>query len=710
MIETRLRIICFGLWLASAAGAQELTQPGLDLTKIAGPEACGECHVSAFGVWKGTPHATGFQTLHRTESAEAIADRMGFKLIKRNSLCLRCHYTPTRRDDDVRALAGVSCESCHGAGRDWIEVHNNYGGKGIDHHSETPEHRTQRIAASRAAGMRSASDLYGVASSCYGCHTVPEERLVNVGKHSLGSSDFELTAWTGGEIRHNFLASFLDGDGTHNAVRPPPHRRRTYVLGRALALEHALRGVAAASEEGVYLKAMQGRLRGALAELRLLSRLGDLPEVDEMLAAARQAKARLGHGPELLAAADRVANAARAFLDHHDGTRLAMLDPLVEGRPEDLELDEPEIADQDPGDETTGDEATGRPPPNRVAESGPAAPGSPAGVSTNTASSSATAQGIPATGETRTHLRPRSDHQTLAATACQKCHGDQHVWWYEDRHYTSIEPFLEGAPEVVKIARLYGLSPSRMNRADSLCMDCHGTTASSRRGREVQDGVSCQSCHGPAADYLEPHQEGDKALGKERPGWRKALQLGMVDLRDLERRIANCASCHYVTDPRLISSGHPTGAAFDLPGGMAKVRHWQKAVEPPASLQTAWRAQLAKRGPIPEVRLARLAPRSGTTASSGAPSAGVGADDEPRAQRPRVLAPRPARGGSRAASNPEPATPLPALDLPAFPDFVPSTSIEDLLSFLKQRLETLYRAAGPRRIPPAPAAESELNP
>ncbi len=60
---------------------------------------------------------------------------------------LRCHYTPQVSNDQLRAFSGVSCESCHGAGRDWINVHNDYGGKGFDHASETPEHRARLAVA-----------------------------------------------------------------------------------------------------------------------------------------------------------------------------------------------------------------------------------------------------------------------------------------------------------------------------------------------------------------------------------------------------------------------------------------------------------------------------------------------------------------------------------------------------------------------------------
>ncbi|MCG8457785.1 MAG: cytochrome c family protein, partial [Holophagales bacterium] len=324
----------FSLFAATDAGWGQAGAPalaGLDPEKVTTAEACGECHVSAYDVWKKTTHATGFKSLHRLDSAAEIADRMGVKLMKRDSVCLDCHYTPTRQRGQERAVSGVSCESCHGAGRDYIDVHNDYGGKGIDHRTETPEHRALRLERSLEGGMRPPSDLYAVAANCYGCHTVPNEKLVNVGKHSIGSTEFDLVERLTGEIRHNFLDSFLDGDGTVNAERPPEHQRRLYVVGQALAAEHSLRGLAAATENGVYLKAMQRRLRAAVSQLRNIARAADLPEVSGMVAAIREAPARLGQARAQNAAADRVAALARVFLDGHDGTRLAALDPLVAG-------------------------------------------------------------------------------------------------------------------------------------------------------------------------------------------------------------------------------------------------------------------------------------------------------------------------------------------------------------------------------------------
>ncbi len=124
--------------------------------------------------------------------------------------CLQCHYTPkVRRGTQLRAGAGVTCESCHGAARDWIGIHNEYGVPEPDFQKasllETPEHRARRIEQSEARGMLRPSQLYEVMANCYQCHTVPHEDLVNRGLHSTGNGNFELVEWSQGSIRHNFL-------------------------------------------------------------------------------------------------------------------------------------------------------------------------------------------------------------------------------------------------------------------------------------------------------------------------------------------------------------------------------------------------------------------------------------------------------------------------------------------------------------------------
>ena len=695
-LAVALLVSCAGFLLerspTTAITAQE--KPPLEFAreppeKIVRAETCGECHLAEFEIWKKTPHATGFKTLHRTKRAEAIAQKMGYRLMKRDSPCLACHYTPVVQSDQLRAVSGVSCESCHGAARDWLDIHNDYG-RGFDHSSEPAEHRASRIARSREAGMRRPSDLYETVASCFGCHTVPDERLVNVGGHSTGSTGFELVEWSQGAIRHNFLESFLTGDGTVNAERSLAEKRALYVAGRALDLEYSLRGMAQAQEDGIYAKAMARRVRVTLLEVRkILARTPD-PTLGEIPAIVAAAKVVPGNRPALSAAADRLGAATRRFLAGAQVEQLAALDPLILGTAGAETFEEDALADagsEDPGPDPEGAPAGPAVGPGQLAE------GSSGG--SGTAGAPAADRGRPAVGQFKRRIRPASKHQTLGPGACSGCHEQANQWWIDDPHYASAGPFFDRRRKNVQIARLYGLKTARMTLGNQVCMDCHGTVISGNEAFEVFDGVSCESCHGAAKDFLEPHKEGDKALGLQRPGYVNALRLGMAQLKNPAVRAKSCSDCHYITEPRLISAGHPSGKDFDYVGGMAKVRHWDRDTLGEGQIRQAFETVLGARGGVPEVELARL------PSETAAQLAEKSAPRSPRLDRATGAAwnrPRPAAGplgggasGAAALAPPPPRAVL-DLELPAFPEIRPETTIEDVLLILQRRLELLHGA------------------
>jgi len=657
-----------------------------DPAKIKTEEACRECHASAYDVWQETPHAKGFKTLHRKEAAMDIAERMGFRLIKRESLCLNCHYTPIEKDGQIRAESGVSCESCHGAGADWIDLHNDYGGKGFTFQNETPEHKAQRIARSRELGMRRPSDMYALAARCFQCHIVPNEKLVNVGGHGTGSADFELAAWSQGEIRHNFLQSFLTGDGLVNAERPQAYKRVLYVLGRALDVEHSLRGVAVAKDRARYFQAMSRRLRKGLSELRAIQSVASMPELAEILTTARGVKALPNNGENITRAADEIRASIQRFLARREALDLAALDPLLAGEA----LPEPEPEETVAA---TPDQPAPAPDATTAAAATPTEATSPAPAAA--AGGDRPAAPTQAVGEFKRFARPRSTFQTIGPGKCSSCHRHekQSAWWFNDPHSLAINPFFEQNPKNVKIARLYGISPAKMTRGDQICMDCHGTVVSGKERREVSDGASCESCHGPAAAYVEIHQEGDPAEGLQRSGYVAALKQGMQKLREASVAAARCAECHYITEARLISAGHPSGANFDIAAAMGKIDHWDHPAVQSADLKGAYAAVVSKRGPVPQPALAAL-PETRVAADSNAP-----ATDEPAAA---------GGGGSasvaKAPPRPSPPKPRPVdpisvpdsgdladVDVAPFPEINDDAPLGDVLLLLKQRLEKLHR-------------------
>ena len=293
----------------------------MDASKIVGSDTCTKCHGQEVAAWKQTPHFHTFKELHRRPEAKQIAKKMGIRSIKRGDLCTKCHYTMQAVDGREKAVAGVSCESCHGAARDWIAIHNDYGGAAVTKESESAEHAQQRVANSIRNGMQNPANVYLIARSCYNCHTVPNEKLVNVGGHAAGSDGFELVAWSQGMIRHNFLSA----DYASNARCPTSRLRVMYVVGLMTNLEYSLRATAAATTPATYGFASAQRtfeIRKRLAELQ--EQLSH-PLLTQALDAAYGVKLKSNNKDALTLAADQVGSAAYAFAEV-DGSTLSAVD------------------------------------------------------------------------------------------------------------------------------------------------------------------------------------------------------------------------------------------------------------------------------------------------------------------------------------------------------------------------------------------------
>ena len=699
------------------------------------PARCGECHAAEFEVWAASGHATGFDTLHRGERAKEIYRRLDLRLIKRATeettpACLSCHYTPILRRDRLRAGAGVSCESCHGPARDWIEIHNDYGVAESDFQQaaliETDEHRRRRTADSRAAGMRRPSDLVDVAANCFGCHTVPNEELVNRAGHSTGS-DFELVTWSE-RIRHNFLESYKTADGRTNAERPAAWKRVMYVVGRALDLEYAVRGMAAATAQDLYFLAMSDRADGALDELFEINERVAIPAVETIVARWGSAVPAVGAADALNEVADAIRQATRQFVAGADGAALAALDPLWDPMwdptaaaseapvrlaevprepdppPSALENAVPAVAAAEPV--AVAASPAGVPAP-RPAPPPPPAPPATATVAP-TAPSAPTAPQAAAAARLETLTRPpwrEPPAHDFVKVPCGRCHNSQERWWRTDAHAGTARPFRRQEPRYQEIAEAYGVAGADMARGNQICMWCHGTPVSAPT-RNVRAGVGCQRCHGAGADYLEPH---------ETVGYAAAVGLGLTDLRDPAIQAATCAGCHYITEPRLIGAGHPTGAGFDPGASLAAIVHWgaafgrETAPVGPEALGAAYATVLERRGspPVAASRPAAppvaAAPPAGRAAPVAAPvsrGSPVAAAPAPRRPEPReraaVRGARPPRSAASAPPRRQTGPPPALVDDPGLDDLNPDEDapVEALLDLLRERIEQLYRALG----------------
>jgi hypothetical protein len=290
-----------------------------------GPDKCIECHKVEGAIWQGTHHFASFRDIPRDPKAEEIAKKMGVQRIKNESLCLNCHFTSVAQGGgQPEAVAGVSCESCHGAGSDYIKVHSDFSGKKKE--TETAAERDERWKKSEAAGMIRPYMIQRIAENCYSCHIVPQEKLVNVGGHQAGSP-FEMVSWTQGEIRHNAWYT----DGKSNPEAPQAIKRKMYVIGAAVELEQSLRAVGKATENASYAVTMAQRAQAAAQRLAAIDAALKLPETQAMMAAAGTAHLNLNNEAELGAVADKIVAATRQFDAKYDGTQLAGIDGMIPG-------------------------------------------------------------------------------------------------------------------------------------------------------------------------------------------------------------------------------------------------------------------------------------------------------------------------------------------------------------------------------------------
>jgi hypothetical protein len=294
-----------------------------DPTKVVGPNACAECHKQETEAWKASHHFKTFREMPRRKEANEIAEKMGVQRIRSESMCLTCHYTVQEKETRKQPIAGVSCESCHSAGGDWIRVHSQYSGK--TEKTESKAEADARWKLSESKGMIRPASLYELAKNCYSCHVVPQEALVNKGGHPAGSA-FELVSWSQGEVRHNTWHS----KGKENVPASAARKRMLYLIGLGVELETGLRAVGRATARRLYAFEMAKRVDRARKQLAVAAKAApNVPEIAEMVEYAYSAGLKLNNEPFLTAAADSVSKLIVSVAERYDGSTLAGLDSLI---------------------------------------------------------------------------------------------------------------------------------------------------------------------------------------------------------------------------------------------------------------------------------------------------------------------------------------------------------------------------------------------
>ena len=162
-----------------------------------------------------------------------------------------------------------------------------------------------------------------------------------------------------------------------------------------------------------------------------------------------------------------------------------------------------------------------------------------------------------------------AQYQVLGKAKCINCHDHENekVWSEKkdgpppNNHLNALRQ-LE-TPKSETYAKAVGLADPY--DAKGSCATCHGTTLKGA----VVDGVTCESCHGPASGYVDIHQQ--------KGAYRQSVAAGLADTqKNPDAWAPLCVKCHVMKDAKLIQAGHPLRRRFR---SRREVRHGGAALE-----------------------------------------------------------------------------------------------------------------------------------
>ena len=168
---------------------------------------------------------------------------------------------------------------------------------------------------------------------------------------------------------------------------------------------------------------------------------------------------------------------------------------------------------------------------------------------------------------------------SCSSTSCHGGAGDLSrqftVWSHYDFHHerpfaTLATARAERLADVLKIGK-----PAESPR----CTVCHApfqTVPADWLGKDakISEGVSCESCHGPAENWLRSHTRKDYTHEDR-------VHAGLRDLKNIYVRANTCVACHQDLDADIRAAGHPE-LIFELDGqSVTMPRHWRKSEDKP---------------------------------------------------------------------------------------------------------------------------------
>ena len=144
------------------------------------------------------------------------------------------------------------------------------------------------------------------------------------------------------------------------------------------------------------------------------------------------------------------------------------------------------------------------------------------------------------------------------------------IWKTRDAHAKSWATLA-----TERSARMAAAIGAGKPQETSRCTECHAPMQAVNATRvgplsRVEDGISCETCHGPAKFWIRSHTRHDLTHAQN-------VTTGLRDLESLYVRANTCIACHQVLAPDLQKAGHPP-LVFELDAqSVAEPKHWKES-------------------------------------------------------------------------------------------------------------------------------------
>jgi hypothetical protein len=156
-------------------------------------------------------------------------------------------------------------------------------------------------------------------------------------------------------------------------------------------------------------------------------------------------------------------------------------------------------------------------------------------------------------------INAQDKNSYVGVSVCSPCHktekqGNQFGIWKSSKHSSAMKTLQ--TPEADKIAKDKGFTTPAAETKE--CLKCHATGYDTDKALigekfDINDGVQCETCHGPGSNYKNMKIMKDKEL---------AVKNGLILHEDKE---AFCKSCH--------NTESPTFKGFEFAAMWDKIKH-----------------------------------------------------------------------------------------------------------------------------------------